>query len=178
MNARIFRKLAFLPLLMLLGANAAHADGKVAVIDMNRLQAEGTLFKNAFGDFKTDMQKRQAGLEAQRKAIEEESQQLQKNADMMSPEDRLKKQKELQDKGSDFDFARAKAEEWAQQRQAELSQQVGQRVHDVCQQVSREKGFDYVMLSPAAVIVYPQAADITSEVLTRLNASSGLGSKK
>ena len=178
MSARIFRKLAFLPLLMVLGMGAAHADNKVAVIDMNRLSAEGTVFKNAFGDFKAEFQKRQQQLDAQRKSLEEESAALQKNADVMSPEERLKKQKELQDKGSDFEYTRAKAEEWAQQRQNEISQQISQRVHDVCVQVAREKGFDYVMMSPAAVIVYPGPADITAEVLTRLNAGSGLGGNK
>jgi len=93
----------------------------------------------------------------------------------MSPDDRLQKQKALQNREADFAYGRQKAEEFAQQRQGELFNQVGQRVHDVCTQVAREKGYDFVLQN---VVVGPPSADITSDVLTRLNASSGLGAGK
>jgi outer membrane protein len=176
MNLTVCRNTALFSLLLVFGVGVAHAEGtKIAIIDLTRLQQEATIFKTASSEFRSDLQKKQQALEAQGRQLQEDEDAFRKNADVMSPDDRLKKQKDLQNREADFAYGRQKAEEYAQQKQNELYNQIGARVHDVCVQVAREKGYDFVLQN---VVVGPPSVDITNDVLTRLNASAGLGGGK
>ena len=81
---------------------------------------------------------------------------------------RLKKEKDLKSRESDLGFAQRKFQEDLQNRDRELTQEMMGKIRDVISAVAKEKGADLVVQD--AIVITP-SADITADVLKRLNGA-------
>ena len=152
--------------LALLAATAAQAQTKIVVVRSADVVRDSVQFKAAETKMKGEFEKRRSDLESQAKAFGEDVKNYQRDADTLSADQRAKKEKDLNARQVDLNFAQKKFQEDLATRDRELTQDMMGKIKDVISQVAKEKGADIVVQDP----VYSSAGvDITADVLKRLN---------
>jgi outer membrane protein len=89
-----------------LGALPAWAEGKIAVVDFQRLGDESPQGKAVLDAMRTEFAPRERTLQAQQQALKAKQDKLQKDGATMSDEQRTRAEKELRDGARDFERAR------------------------------------------------------------------------
>ncbi len=149
---------------------AAQAEIKIGTIRANDVVRQSPYYKSAESKMRAEFDKRQQELESTGKQLAEDIKKFQRDADIMSPDERAKKEKDLSARQVDFQYAQQKFREDASARDRELTQDLMGKIKDAIQQVAREKSLDLVVQDP----VYSQPSmDITDEVLKLLQAAGG-----
>lgn len=156
--------LAVLTAMAMTGTGVAAADGKIAVLDIEKaIQATsaGKKMKAELqGEFekkKTEFQKREADL---KKMFED----LEKKKVALSEEVRAKKTQELQ--GEQFKFQRDVAESQAsiQKREKDMLEPIAKKMEEIIDQVGKKGGYSAV-LDKRATLWTSNAVDITDDVV-------------
>ncbi len=151
----------------LLAASAAHAQTKIVVVRSADVVRDSVQFKAAESKMKAEFEKRRNDLEAQAKSFADDVKAYQRDGDTMSADQRAKKEKDLNARQVDLNFAKNKFQEDLATRDRELTQSMMAKIKEVITAVAKEKGADIVLQDP----VYSSATvDITADVLKRLNA--------
>lgn len=153
---------------LLLAAGNASAELKVAVIRSSDVVQDSPQYRQAEEQIKTEFDKRKDALEAQGKQLAQDIDNYKKNADVMTPDDREKKENELITRQNDFKFQQSKFQQDFQNRDRQMTQQLMGQIKDVITKIAKEKGYDLVLQDP--VYAGGAATDITDEVLKRLKA--------
>jgi len=161
---------ALVALALFAAATAAQAETKILVVRSADVVRDSVQFKAAESKMKAEFEKRRADIESQGKAFGEDVKNYQRDADTMSADQRAKKEKDLNARQVDLNFAQRKFQEDLQNRDRELTQDMMAKIKDVIAQVAKEKGADLIIQDP--VFASP-AVDVTADVLKRLNASAG-----
>lgn len=161
----------------LLLATAAHtvqaqplATPKIAVVRSADVVRDSAQFKAAETKMKAEFEKRKTDLEAQAKAFAADVEAYKRDADALSADQRAKKEKDLNARQVDIQFAQRKFQEDLQNRDRELTQDMMAKIKNVIVAVSKEKGISLVVQDP---VYSDDSIDITAEVLKRLNAGGG-----
>jgi len=163
-------RIAFAALALFAAATAAQAETKILVVRSADVVRDSVQFKAAESKMKAEFEKRRADIETQGKAFGDDVKAYQRDADTMSADQRAKKEKDLNARQVDLNFAQRKFQEDLQNRDRELTQDMMSKIKDVIAQVAKEKGADLIVQDP--VFASP-AVDVTADVLKRLNASAG-----
>ncbi|TAJ52425.1 MAG: OmpH family outer membrane protein [Nevskiaceae bacterium] len=163
-------RIAFAALALLAVATSAQAETKILVVRSADVVRDSVQFKAAEAKMKAEFEKRRADIEAQGKAFGDDVKAYQRDADTMSADQRAKKEKDLNARQVDLNFAQRKFQEDLQNRDRELTQDMMAKIKDVIAQVAKEKGADLIVQDP--VFASP-AVDVTADVLKRLNAGAG-----
>jgi outer membrane protein len=161
---------ALVALALFAAATAAQAETKILVVRSADVVRDSVQFKAAEAKMKAEFEKRRADIESQGKAFGDDVKNYQRDADTMSADQRAKKEKDLNARQVDLNFAQRKFQEDLQNRDRELTQDMMAKIKDVIAQVAKEKGADLIVQDP--VFASP-AVDVTADVLKRLNASAG-----
>lgn len=152
-------------------ANAqALAGPKIAVVRSADVVKDSAQFKSAETKMKAEFEKRKNDLEAQAKAFGTDVEAYKRDADTLSADQRAKKEKDLNARQVDIQFAQRKFQEDLQNRDRELTQDMMGKIKNVIVAVSKEKGITLVVQDP---VYSDDSIDITAEVLKRLNAGGG-----
>ncbi|MES2886188.1 MAG: OmpH family outer membrane protein [Pseudomonadota bacterium] len=155
-------------------AAAAHAQSlaapKIAVVRSADVVKDSVQFKSAETKMKAEFEKRKNDLEAQAKAFGTDVEAYKRDADTLSADQRAKKEKDLNARQVDIQFAQRKFQEDLQNRDRELTQDMMGKIKNVIVAVSKEKGITLVVQDP---VYSDDSIDITAEVLKRLNAGGG-----
>ena len=155
-------------------AAAAHAQAlpapKIAVVRSADLVRDSAQFKTAETKMKAEFEKRKNDLEAQAKAFGNDVENYKRDADTLSADQRAKKEKDLNARQVDIQFAQRKFQEDLQNRDRELTQDMMGKIKNVIVAVSKERGITLVVQDP---VYSDDSIDITAEVLKRLNAGGG-----
>lgn len=159
-------RVLFAALALFAAAGAAQAETKIVVVRSADVVRDSNQFKAAEGRMKTEFEKRKNDLEAQGKAFGDDVKAYQRDADTMSADQRAKKEKDLNARQVDLNFAQKKFQEDLSNRDRELTQDMMGKIKDVITQVAKEKGADIVVQDP---VYSSPAVDITADVLKRLN---------
>lgn len=161
---------ALVALALALGTTAAGAQAlpgtKVVSVRLGEVVRDSAQYKAAETKMKAEFEKRRADLEGQGKTLADDYKAYQRDADTLSADQRLKKEKDLKSRESDLGFAQRKFQEDLQNRDRELTQEMMVKIRDVISSVAKEKGADLVVQD--AIVITP-GADITADVLKRLN---------
>ena len=159
----------------LAAAGAAQAEIKIATIRANDVIRESPYYKSAESKMRSEFDKRQNDLETSGKALAEDIKKFQRDADIMAPDERARKEKDLSARQVDFQYAQQKFREDAAARDRELTQDLMGKIKDAIQQVAKDKGVDLVVQDPVYAI---PSMDITDDVLKALQSAGGAKSKK
>ena len=146
------------------------ATPKIAVVRSADVVKDSVQFKTAETKMKTEFEKRKNELEAQAKAFGNDVEGYKRDADTLSADQRAKKEKDLNARQVDIQFAQRKFQEDLQNRDRELTQDMMGKIKNVIVAVSKEKGITLVVQDP---VYSDDSIDITAEVLKRLNAGGG-----
>ncbi|NKF23199.1 OmpH family outer membrane protein [Solimonas marina] len=156
-------------LLAIVAMPAMAAELKIGVIRSADLAEQAPQFKAMQDQLKAQFERRQNDLEAEGKKLQDDIAAYQKEADMLSADDRAKREKDLttrridlQSKGQQLqsDFNKSRQEQFSKTMQS---------IKDVIDAVAKDQGLDMILENP--VYAKPQY-DVTDEVLKRLKAGS------
>lgn len=140
---------------------------KIAVINVEKLVTSSPQYTSAQTQMKAEFQKRADDLQAKGKQLAQDVQTFQKNADVMTPDDRVKKENDLMTRRNDLKYQEDKFQKDFQSRNQQLSQQVMEKLKSVITKTAKQDGYTLVLQDP----VYADAGyDITDQVLAQLKS--------
>lgn len=153
---------------VLLAASGAAAELKVAVLDTQRALVESQEAQELMRSAQFDLEEEQGRLNTLGQEIRGLQEQLQKDAEVMSPAEQRRKQKEIEDKRIDYEFLVNKLQKEVQDRRQELMQMMAPKVDAVLQDLIEVEGYDLI-LQRGNLLYANSRHDITRKVTEKLN---------
>lgn len=153
---------------VLLAASGAAAELKVAVLDTQRALVESQEAQELMRSAQFDLEEEQGRLNTLGQEIRGLQEQLEKDAEVMSPAEQRRKQKEIEDKRIDYEFLVNKLQKEVQDRRQELMQMMAPKVDAVLQDLIEAEGYDLI-LQRGNLLYADSRHDITSKVTEKLN---------
>lgn len=151
------------------GAALAQAQVKIASVRVDEMILQSPVYKSLADKMKGEFERRKTDLDTQIKAFQEDAKKFQRDAEIMSPDERAKKEKDLRARQVDLQYAQEKFKEDAAARDRELTQDLLGKVKQAIDAVAKEKGLDLIIRDPLYAV---PAVDITDDVLKRLQATA------
>lgn len=155
-------------LTLLFAAGSAAAELKIAVLDTQRALIESEEAQQLMEAAQGELEEEQNKVNALGKEIQDLQDQLQKDAEVMSPTEQRKRQKDLEDKSIDYKFMVNKLQKEVQDRRQDLLQQMAPKIDAVLQDLIELEGYD-VILQRGTLLYANSKHDITRKVTEKLN---------
>jgi outer membrane protein len=148
----------------------ALADVKIGAVRSADLAQKAPQFKAMQDQLKAQFERRQNDLEADAKKLQADGQAFQKEADMLAPADRAKKEKDLTTRRIDIESkGRQLQDDFNEARQQQFAKTMD-AIKTVIDAVAKERNLDLIVENPVFV---KQELDVTDDVLKRLQAAGG-----
>ncbi|MDE2150191.1 MAG: OmpH family outer membrane protein [Gammaproteobacteria bacterium] len=157
-----------------LASAASAAEIKIGTVQTAVILQQAPQFADAQQKMKAEFGKRGEALQKQEQQLTEDAKAYQRNADIMTPDDREKKEKDLRNRQIDLQYAEQKFKPDVAKRNTELNQELETQVHAVIEAVAKAKGLDLVIADP---LYASNAVDVTQDVVKKLK-TTGAGSGK
>lgn len=153
---------------VLLAASGAAAELNIAVLDTQRALVESQEAQELMRSAQFDLEEEQGRLNTLGQEIRGLQEQMQKDAEVMSPAEQRRKQKEIEDKRIDYEFLVNKLQKEVQDRRQELMQMMAPKVDAVLQDLIEAEGYDLI-LQRGNLLYADSRHDITGKVTEKLN---------
>jgi outer membrane protein len=154
--------------LLVMGAPAAFAEVKIAVVDVQAaiLNSEEAkrLLKQIQEEFKSEEEKIRS-IQSEAAVLYER---LQKDAEVMSDAEKRRVQQQIESKNNDFVYNRQKLQRLIEERQQELFTGVDTKVQAAIEMLVKTDDYDLIMPRQAALYA-GDLYDITRKVTEKLN---------
>ena len=145
----------------------AWAEGKMAVVDFQRLAQESPQGKAVMDAMRAEFAPRERTLQAQMQALKSKQDKLQKDGATMSDDQRVRAEKELRDGERDFERARGELQDDVTARRNEEMSRLQRTLVEEVRTYAKAQSLDMVVSGEAVLYASP-ALDITPGVLTAL----------
>ncbi len=155
-------------LVFMLVAGTAAAELKIAVLDTQRALVESEEAKQLLADAEKALREEQQEVQTLREEIEALQERLQKDGEVMSPVEQRKAQKDIEDKGLDYQFLANKLQKEVQDVQEDILQQMGPKINKVLSDLIEIEGYDLIMERQTLRYVNSKH-DIARKVTEKLN---------
>jgi outer membrane protein len=170
--ARSFRVASIvLAAMSVMAFDSALAQAKIAVVDLQRLEAESPQGKAIRQSYANTFGPRGRELETMQKDLQARNEKLQRDGAVMAENERRAAEKDLRDKANAFEM---KAKEFKQDEaawQRDELRKLDTVLRERISEYARSAGFDLVL--PVQVVLYRNdAVDITAQVLTSLSSAA------
>lgn len=152
----------------LLAAGSAAAELKIAVLDTQRALLESAEAQELMQSAQSDLEGDQEKVNTLGQEIRGLQEQLQKDAEVMSPAEQRRRQKEIEDKQIEYQFLVNKLQKDVQDRRQELIQQMAPKVDAVLKDLIELEGYDLI-LQRGSLLYANSKHDITRKVTEKLN---------
>jgi outer membrane protein len=147
---------------------AAHADMKIAVVNIPRLLDEAPQAKVAMQALSEEFAPRQREIVAQQKDLKAKEEKLQRDGAVMAENERNRAEKDLRDGQRDL---QRKQNEYVEDLNLRRNEEIGKLQRSLLQEVQTyAKGANYDLVVGDGVLYATQALDITPQVLSALQA--------
>ncbi|HEU4601628.1 MAG TPA: OmpH family outer membrane protein [Steroidobacteraceae bacterium] len=147
---------------------AAHAEMKIAVVNVPRLLDEAPQAKAAMQALSDEFAPRQREIVAQQKDLKAKEEKLQRDGAVMAENERNRAEKDLRDGQRDL---QRKQNEYVEDLNLRRNEEIGKLQRSLLQEVqSYAKGANYDLVVGDGVLYASQALDITPQVLSALQA--------
>lgn len=153
----------------LLAVVPAWADGKIAVVDFQRLGQESPQGKEVFDALRAEFAPRERTLQAQGQALKAKQDKLQKDAATMTDDQRTRAEKDLRDGARDFERARGELQDDETARRNEQLSRLQRMLVEEVRTYAKAQNMDMVVSGEAVLYAAP-TYDITPAVLTALQS--------
>jgi outer membrane protein len=152
---------------------AAHAQGKIGVININAAIAGTAEGKKAIADLQKKYQPRQQELERLNKEIQADQDQLSKQTPALSDEEQRRVSRDLEDKQKLLKRSTDDAQSDFNTDRDEAVRRIGQKMVRIIGDYAQQNGF-MLVLDDAQVPIYFAAKDIelTGEIVKRYDAAN------
>jgi len=148
------------------------AEGKIAVVDFQRLAEESPQGKAVLESMRAEFAPRQRTLQAQEQALKAKGDKLQKDGATMTEEQRVRAEKELRDGARDLERARGEFQDDVTARRNEEMSRLQRTLIEEVSTYAKSQAYDIVMSRETVVFATP-AYDITPAILTALQTHGG-----
>jgi outer membrane protein len=151
-------------------AQAAPAGGtKIAVIDFQAALANNIEGRKAQEKLGTEVNKRQADMEKTQKSLEDAQTKLRTQDKVLSETAKAELGREIDRLGTDLQRKNDDAQKELQILQQELLRPIAERLQKILQAYASEMGYAVVM-DAMSVVYFQDIADITTEIIRRVDA--------
>ncbi|MFP4347330.1 MAG: OmpH family outer membrane protein [Thermodesulfobacteriota bacterium] len=147
------------------------ADAKIGIVDFERIIQESTAGRAARAEVEKEKERIESSLMETGREIEDLKSKLEAEALVMSREMREQKGREFRIKVNDFKELQKKSAQDFRVFEAKIIQRIQKDVYEIVKQIG-EKGDYLLIIEKGAVLYYPNAIDVTDELLKRYNAKT------
>lgn len=160
----------FLALVLALTTQFALANGKVAVVDMERALFLSNAAQASLKKFEKENQSEVDKLKELQQDLLALKEKNEKDADVMSDDDRRKLSSQFEEKSATYKFYAQKLQQAEMKWRQDFFQEQQPRIEKVLKEMVDKEKFDVILQAGAAIYVSPEA-DLTKKLIDRLNAS-------
>lgn len=166
-------RIAFITaVIALLWANVSFsANTKIGVVDFERIIQESTAGRAARAEIEKEKEQIESKVRETGRQIEDLKSKLEAEALVMSKEMREQKGREFRIKVNDFKELQKKSAQDFRAFEAKIIQRIQKDVFEIVKQIG-DKGNYLLIIEKGAVLYYPDAIDVTDELLKRYNAKT------
>ena len=162
---------AILAMLLTLNAGAAWADAqKIGFVDIGQVAQSLPEAKKASDHFNQSLDKKQQALDSQRDKIEQAQRDMEKQAALMSEEQKRNKERQIQSMVSSLQKSQLEAQDALEKEKDDLNQvllAVQDQVFKAIEKIGQEQHFTFILHDKS--IAYVDASiDITEQVIAAL----------
>lgn len=150
---------------------AAHAEQKIAYVDLQRALEETEEGKKAKAKLKADFEKKQKELDARQDELKKMKADLDKSAPMMKQEQLQAKTQELQQKLVALQETYMRLQKDLQEKEGAETGRIFKRMQVVIAQIAQAEGVTYVLERNSGLLYAPPSLDLTNELIRKYNAS-------
>ncbi|HYB65407.1 MAG TPA: OmpH family outer membrane protein [Steroidobacteraceae bacterium] len=155
----------------LLAVVPAWADGRIGVVDFQRLGQESPQGKEVFEALRAEFAPRERTLQAQGQALKTKQEKLQKDGATMTDDQRGRAEKELRDGARDFERARGELQDDETARRNEQLSRLQRTLVEEVRGYAKAQNLDLVVSGEAVLYATP-AYDITPAILAALQVKA------
>jgi len=148
---------------------------KIGVVDFQKVLTESEAGKSVQTEMQTKGRDMEKSLKALGSEIESLTDQMSREAMVMSKEKREEKQRELEIKKYDFQTLQKKFQTKFRELEAANVAKLQKEIFDIAGKIGKEGGY-LLIIEKSAAVYYPEAIDITGTVIEKYNKQYG-GSK-
>jgi len=163
---RIFGILA--TALLIMGAPAALAEVKVAVVDVQGAILQSEEAKRLLQQIQTEFKEEEEEIRAVQSEAAAMLQRLQKDAEVMSDVEKRRTQQQIESRNNDFVYLRQKLQRQIEERQQELFAGIDGKVQKAIEELVKSEDYDLILPRQAALYVN-EIYNITRKVTEKLN---------
>src|SRR5262245_28808925 len=166
--------LVLISLLVPVGLHAQAAPAKVAIIDFQSALAGNTLGKKAQDQLAGEVNKRQQDMEKTQKSLEDAQNKLRTQSNALSEDAKANLSRDIDRMTTDLQRKNDDAQKELQELQQTLLRPIAERLQKVLDAYASEMGYAAVLDAMTVVWAAP-AADITTEIIRRIDADVAAG---
>lgn len=152
------------------------AQSKVGYVDINRITSKAKPVTSLMIDTEDQIKGMQRDIDTKRKRAAELQGELRRTEGVVSADEQEKKRKELDKLKNELDEIEVKARRRMQEWDSTVFEPMLKKILFAIEDVAKEKQLD-VVLRGEAVLYGASGADITDDVIKRLNRDGGLDAK-
>ncbi|HEX7036853.1 MAG TPA: OmpH family outer membrane protein [Pseudomonadales bacterium] len=154
--------------LLLVAGGAAAAELKIGVLDLQQAIMASEEAQQFMQAAQSELKPDQDEVNALQDEIRRLQEALQKDAEVMSPAEQRRRQKELEDKQIDYRYRVNRLQKEIQDRQQELMNQMGPKLEAAIKDLVESEDYDLIL--QRADLIYAKAEhSITEQVTEKLN---------
>ena len=152
----------------------AEAQGKIAVVDLNRAINETEDGRAAKNKLKKLFKRRQKALDAKQTALKKMKKSIETQQEVLSREALQKKLEEYQKAFVDLQTVYVDYQRELSSKEAELTKDIIARMQRILRRIGQREGYTLVLeRSEAGVIFVPSNLDLTDLLIQKYNAGEG-----
>lgn len=166
------RHLILISALFMFGSMSALAAGdfKMATVDMQRALQTVDMGKKAKSTLEKEFNEKKKQLGTEEEAIKKMTEDLKKQASVLSAESRMKKEGDIQDRMMKYRELFGKSQFDIQNRERELTEPIIGMLREVVGELGKSKGFTLIIEKGSDAIIYSSGGeDVTEAVIQAFN---------
>ena len=150
---------------VLLGAAAARAEMRVAVVDMQRALNECDAGKKAKDQVRGKFEKAQGELKKEREDLDKARDDFEKKSILMKEDDRRDKERELENRTLDFKRKYEDMQRDLKRTDAELTSGIVEQLYGIVNDYGKQQGYTLVLEASSGLLYADKALDITDAIV-------------
>jgi outer membrane protein len=153
-------------------ARAAHADDKLAFVDLQRALEETNDGKAAKNKLKADFDQKQKELDAKQEELKKMKEDFDKKSALMKEDAKQKMQQDMQARLMQLQETYARLQGDLQKKEAEATRGILAKLSGVVQKIAEREKFVMVLERNSSVVYGQPSLDITNEVIRTYNSGA------
>jgi outer membrane protein len=158
-------------------ARVAHADDKIAFVDLQRALEETNDGKAAKNRLKSDFDQKQKELDAKQEELKKMKEDFDKKSALMKEDAKQKMQQEMGMRLQQLQETYARLQGDLQKKEAEATRGILAKLSGVVQKIAEREHFMLVLERSSSVVYGQPSLDITNEVIRTYNSAVPAGKK-